>query len=208
MEIDFFSSSGLGRLPSVTQAVFPGYLRAVTQAVFPGFLRAVTQAVFTGYLRAVTQAVFPGYLRAVTQALLMHFALKYDTVAFIGFDFGTGSHQHYWETKQKNETCHNMLGEAKVIEKMVSEGLLYRLGKAPKIEADDSFDTYDPNCKIVCYTDGGCKKLTGQAFLSYMKNPLAWEDKHGMRSLGKRVDSKMYAKEKRKFHNKRKRNGR
>lgn len=138
----------------------------------------------------------------------MHFALKYGTVAFIGFDFGTGSHQHYWETKQKNETCHNMFGEAKVIEKMVSEGLLYRLGKAPKINADTSFDTYDPNCKIVCYADGGCKKLTGQAYLDYMKNPLAWEDKHGMRSLGKRVDSKMYAKEKRKFRNKRKRNGR
>jgi hypothetical protein len=40
----------------------------------------------------------------------------FDKVYYAGFDFNTRSHDHYFETKLKNMTCHNMADEARVIQ--------------------------------------------------------------------------------------------
>jgi hypothetical protein len=40
--------------------------------------------------------------------------------------------QHYWETKVKNETCHNMRGEAAALQLMIKNGAVRRLLPAPE----------------------------------------------------------------------------
>jgi hypothetical protein len=42
-------------------------------------------------------------------------------VAFLGFDFESADHDHYWEKKVKNETCHNMNQEALIIRRFIEE---------------------------------------------------------------------------------------
>eukprot|EP00854_Cymbomonas_tetramitiformis_P015935 gene15935-18893_t len=124
-------------------------------------------------------------------------------VSFIGFDFETGSHQHYWEQKArrpplllkpihlpscvrvKNETCHNMGGEAAVLQKMVDDGLLHRLLPRP-VQTVDATE-YDARCKIVCNLGMGlCKKLTGAAIDEYERDPAAWEQRHRMAAKERR----------------------
>lgn len=75
---------------------------------------------------------------------------------FAGFDFEMADHQHYWEQKMKNATCHNMAGEASTLQMMVEQGLIHRLMPAPA-PAATAFDEYDPVCKIVCNEQGVCK---------------------------------------------------
>ncbi|KAK3247951.1 hypothetical protein CYMTET_42564 [Cymbomonas tetramitiformis] len=121
-------------------------------------------------------------------------------VSFIGFDFETGSHQHYWEQKVKNETCHNMGGEAAVLQKMVDDGLLHRLLPRP-VQTVDATE-YDARCKIVCNLGMGlCKKLTGAAIDEYERDPAAWEQRHRMVSPGNQAielaQKKQAAKERR-----------
>ena len=40
----------------------------------------------------------------------------FEKVYYTGFDFNARSHDHYFETKVKNMTCHNMADEARVIQ--------------------------------------------------------------------------------------------
>jgi hypothetical protein len=95
-------------------------------------------------------------------------AEQYDEVAFLGFDFESADHQHYWEVKVKNETCHNMNQEAKIINQQIAEGRLTPLvkkgrggrGGAVAGAAEGEEGGYDPNCKILCGAEG-CAKLTG-----------------------------------------------
>ena len=54
---------------------------------------------------------------------------------FAGFDFEAADHQHYWEHKMKNATCHNMRGEASALQQMVEQGLIHRLMPAPPVRA-------------------------------------------------------------------------
>ena len=82
--------------------------------------------------------------------------VRYSAVYFAGFDFEAADHQHYWEQKMKNATCHNMAGEASALQMMVEQGLIHRLMPAPE-PAAAAFDEYDPVCKIVCNEQGVCK---------------------------------------------------
>ena len=95
------------------------------------------------------------------------FVQKYGRVSIAGFDFERGSHQHYWERKMKDETCHNMNGEAKIIDAMMAEGVVTRLGKRPSA-AELREAAYDPDCKIICNEETRtCAKITGNAFKKY-----------------------------------------
>lgn len=121
-------------------------------------------------------------------------AEQYDEVAFVGFDFESADHQHYWEVKVKNETCHNMNQEAEIINRQIEEGRLTPLVKKPRGGGgggeEDWSGGYDPNCKILCGADG-CAKLTGAAFAEHKRNPKKWEKEHHMstpRKMG--VDAK------------------
>lgn len=93
---------------------------------------------------------------------LIHFGRRQKHVYFAGFDFEAADHQHYWEHKMKNATCHNMRGEASALQQMVEQGLIHRLMPAPPATAT-GFEEYDPVCKIVCNAQGVCKKLLGNA---------------------------------------------
>jgi|AntAceMinimDraft_5_1070358.scaffolds.fasta_scaffold05860_3 hypothetical protein len=130
-------------------------------------------------------------------------AEQYDEVAFVGFDFESADHQHYWEVKVKNETCHNMNQEAMIINRQIEEGRLKPLapktgrgGKAGAGGGGGAGTEYDPNCKILCGASG-CVKLTGAVFAEHGKNPKKWEKEHHMttpRKMGldaKRKNSQM-----------------
>ena len=51
-----------------------------------------------------------------TRQVLFYMTKHFDKVYYAGFDFNTRSHDHYFETKLKNMTCHNMADEARVIQ--------------------------------------------------------------------------------------------
>ena len=100
----------------------------------------------------------------------------------------------------KNETCHNMNQEAKIINQQIAEGrlkpLVVKRGKKGKgggggeSGGEGEEGGYDPNCKILCGAEG-CMKLTGAVFAEHKKNPKKWEKEHKMstpRKLG--VDAK------------------
>ena len=115
-------------------------------------------------------------------------AEQYDEVAFVGFDFESADHQHYWEVKVKNETCHNMNQEAQIINQQIEEGRLTPLvkknrggggGGAQGGDEEGAGGGYDPNCKILCGAEG-CMKLTGATFAEHKKNPKKWEKEHKM----------------------------
>ena len=96
---------------------------------------------------------------------LTYFTQYFEKVHYTGFDFGSGSHDHYFEKKMKNETCHNMRDEARVIQAMEAEGILERLdGSNPllRIPAEALYKSvthgYDPDCKIVCGVKGPAPK--------------------------------------------------
>jgi hypothetical protein len=46
----------------------------------------------------------------------MFMTKHFEKVYYTGFDFNARSHDHYFETKVKNMTCHNMADEARVIQ--------------------------------------------------------------------------------------------
>jgi len=120
--------------------------------------------------------------------MVTFYARRGHTVYIVGFDFETGDHQHYWETKVKNETCHNMGGEAATLQKMLDAKVVRRLLPAPKTKG--TFGEYDPNCKILCTVEGVCKKLIGADYAEYAQNPEKWEQEHGMYVPGNRAGVK------------------
>jgi len=110
-------------------------------------------------------------------------------VQFAGFDFYSGSHDHYWEMKLKNETCHNMNDESRVLSEFVKENKLKALDrKAHEVLMNYKSPTdaaYDPRCKIVCNTDVSnlfCLTLRGHEVDIYNKSPEIWEKRHGIHS--------------------------
>ena len=110
-------------------------------------------------------------------------------VQFAGFDFYSGSHDHYWEKKLKNETCHNMNDESRVLSEFVKENKLKALDrKAHEVLMNYKSPTdaeYDPRCKIVCNTDVSnlfCLTLRGHEVDVYNKSPEIWEKRHGIHS--------------------------
>jgi hypothetical protein len=120
-------------------------------------------------------------------------------VEFAGFDFYSGSHDHYWERKLKNETCHNMNDESRVLSQFVKEKKLKALDlKAQQVLASfvpKGDEAYDPRCKIVCnqnLNDLFCLTLRGKEVDVYMANPEKWEHSHGIVSA---YSKKMKAKE-------------
>ena len=110
-------------------------------------------------------------------------------VQFAGFDFYSGSHDHYWEKKLKNETCHNMNDESRVLSEFVKENKLKALDqKAHEVLMNYKSPTdaaYDPRCKIVCNTDVSnlfCLTLRGHEVDTYNKAPELWETRHRIHS--------------------------
>mmetsp|Transcript_25667 Transcript_25667/g.42964 ORF Transcript_25667/g.42964 Transcript_25667/m.42964 type:complete len:410 (-) Transcript_25667:62-1291(-) len=93
---------------------------------------------------------------------LTYFTQYYKKVYYVGFGFGSGDHDHYFEKKMKNETCHNMRDEARIIQAMEAEGILERLdpqnADVTRIPNDRLYTSvragYDPFCKIVCGVKG------------------------------------------------------
>lgn len=108
--------------------------------------------------------------------IINYYVEHYRKVAIIGFDFEKGDHQHYWEQKLKNETCHNMGDEARIIREMEQEGVIYRLGKKAD-EAELKKSEYTPDCKIVCNGLGSCAKITGKTFQEYTTMGVRKRDK-------------------------------
>ena len=53
--------------------------------------------------------------------------LQHPPVVLHGFDFGKGSHGHYWENLRSKETCHNVRGEGFAIQQMEKQGDVVRL---------------------------------------------------------------------------------
>ena len=110
-------------------------------------------------------------------------------VQFCGFDFYSGSHDHYWERKLKNETCHNMNDESRVLSEFVKENKLKALDKKAhevliNYKSPDEAE-YDPRCKIVCNTDESnlfCVTLRGREVDEYNNAPEQWERRHGIHS--------------------------
>ena len=110
-------------------------------------------------------------------------------VQFCGFDFYSGSHDHYWERKLKNETCHNMNDESRVLSEFVKENKLKALDKKAhevliNYKSPDEAE-YDPRCKIVCNTDESnlfCLTLRGREVDAYNNAPEQWERRHGIHS--------------------------
>mmetsp|Transcript_26606 Transcript_26606/g.32281 ORF Transcript_26606/g.32281 Transcript_26606/m.32281 type:complete len:353 (+) Transcript_26606:210-1268(+) len=98
--------------------------------------------------------------------MLTFFSTYFEEVAYAGFDFSEGSHDHYFERKMKNETCHNMKDEARIISLMVKQGRLKPLGAPPNVPpgldlTESIKEGYDPDCKILCdYKLMTCKKIS------------------------------------------------
>ncbi len=114
-------------------------------------------------------------------------------VQFVGFDFYSGSHDHYWENKLKNETCHNMNDESRVLSEFVNENKLKALDpKAHQVLINYKTPNeakYDPRCKIVCNSDPSnlfCLTLRGHEVDIYNKSPEEWERRHHIHSAKKK----------------------
>eukprot|EP00241_Pyramimonas_parkeae_P004959 CAMPEP_0114245626 /NCGR_PEP_ID=MMETSP0058-20121206/12005_1 /TAXON_ID=36894 /ORGANISM="Pyramimonas parkeae, CCMP726" /LENGTH=360 /DNA_ID=CAMNT_0001358709 /DNA_START=365 /DNA_END=1447 /DNA_ORIENTATION=- len=103
--------------------------------------------------------------------MLMFFAMNFEKVYYMGFDFHSGGHDHYFEVKMKNYTCHNMRDETRIIQALEAEGRLVNLNPdaGPKVRLPPSLlyksitKDYDPDCKIICgkenfLPEGKCQK--------------------------------------------------
>ena len=133
--------------------------------------------------------------------VINYFLEKHAAVHIVGFDFETANHQHYWEKKLKDETCHNMGGEAKVINAMMAEGVVKRLGPIPPNDQLQESTGYDPNCKIICDLEKQkCAKITGEAFKKYESMDVERRKKKSVAYWKKEQKEKEEKKEKVKVH--------
>eukprot|EP00899_Mesostigma_viride_P004862 jgi/Mesvir1/14377/Mv09775-RA.2 len=89
---------------------------------------------------------------------LMFAVQRFGRAAYVGFDFHTGVHGHYYEEKFKKDTCHNMSDEARVLKQLEAEGKLISLGCLLRDAARKKqlckpmhikHIPHNPNCKIV-----------------------------------------------------------
>mmetsp|Transcript_21756 Transcript_21756/g.41501 ORF Transcript_21756/g.41501 Transcript_21756/m.41501 type:complete len:303 (+) Transcript_21756:152-1060(+) len=118
---------------------------------------------------------------------IAYFGSRHKNAYFVGFDFELASHQHYWEEKIKNETCHNMQGEAETLEAMLADGLVRRLIPRDKDAAPTSFGRYSPMCEILCNAQGVCqKKLDGVVVNGLSANSTTQESGGWVKGVGVR----------------------
>lgn len=113
--------------------------------------------------------------------MLTFFTRYFDRVAYIGFDFDSNDHDHYFEVKVKNETCHNMKDEARIIAALEAEGRLVPLlpaqqNRPPPVAKSALYKSiktgYDPDCKIMCdAAKTYCKKVSAKPLKPGQKAP-------------------------------------
>mmetsp|Transcript_40480 Transcript_40480/g.96212 ORF Transcript_40480/g.96212 Transcript_40480/m.96212 type:complete len:427 (+) Transcript_40480:43-1323(+) len=85
--------------------------------------------------------------------------LRRPPVVIHGFDFGKGSHEHYFQTKGE-DTCHDITGEGFLLQQMERDGLVVRL---PCLEAS-TVEEMNDRCRVSTIVppaykySNGCKK--------------------------------------------------